>query len=116
MTAKKRKKSKKKIAPSKTKPRSTKNMRAFVREQIVKTQSHETLVIDALRVLLNKAFERDETLPTTSEIADYLDLAYDRTRRILHRLEKKKVVVNISRNPKKRLFVPNEPEYVGDDA
>lgn len=116
MTAKKRKKSKKRIAPSKTKTRSTKNMQAFVREQIVKTQSRETLVVDTLRALLNKAFERDEALPTTSEIAIYLDLTYDYTRRILRRLAKKKIVINISRDPRKKLFVPNDPEYIGDDA
>lgn len=113
MTAKKRKK---KIAPSKTKPRSTRNMQEFIKFQISKTQSYETLVLDSLRVLIDRAFERDEALPTISEIAAHLDITCDCVRKIMLRLQSRNIVINVSRNPKKKLFVLNDPEYIGDSA
>ena len=110
MTAKK---SRKKIAP--TAPRTTRNMAAFIQEQIPKTMSSDQRVLAALRTLIEKAFDRDEDLPTNLDIAEYTGMPSDTTGRLLRQLEKKKLIVDISHNPLKRLFVPNDPKYIIED-
>lgn len=115
MSAKKNK-GRKKIASSKTKPRTARNMLAFVREQTLRLQSRDNVILNALRTLIDKAFERDGDLPTNTMIAAYLGITYDGVAKVMTRLAKKRVVINISRDPKKKIYIPNEPDYTGDTA
>jgi len=116
MSAKKSRKSKKKKIAPKTKPRSIKNMMAFIKEQMAKTEPRDAAVMAGLRELIDRAFERDEDIPTVPELATYVDMPYDNVSRITKQMAKKKLIVDISHDSKKKMYVPNEPEYTGDNA